>query len=189
MKGLTVVHTCVPNPNLPDYICCADSKKIEDRKRAISRLWTSLRNTIDLRSMALAVAKEIHTFDRDSVDVKERVQVCVVAIGTTPPNLCYHSFPPHIYMFIERGVLGVNTSVKLVCLLSFMHVSVQEKDSSLSDDYGKDLAIVQALQRRHEGFEVSPPPIYIPSTLSLTLLTLPCPTSILWFISCLYTAL
>ena len=26
---------------------------------------------------------------------------------------------------------------------------------ALSDDYGKDLASVQALQRRHEGFEVS----------------------------------
>ena len=32
---------------------------------------------------------------------------------------------------------------------------VQEKETSLSDDYGKDLASVQALQRRHEGFEVS----------------------------------
>ena len=54
---------------------CTDSKRIEDRKRAISQLWDSLRNTIDLRSMSLAVAKEIHTFDRDSTDVKERVQV------------------------------------------------------------------------------------------------------------------
>ena len=30
----------------------------------------------------------------------------------------------------------------------------QEKDAALSDDYGKDLASVQALQRKHEGFEV-----------------------------------
>lgn len=30
----------------------------------------------------------------------------------------------------------------------------QEKDSTLSDDYGKDLASVQALQRKHEGYEV-----------------------------------
>jgi spectrin beta len=79
-----------------------DSKKIEGRRRAISQLWVSLRNTIDLRSMALAVAREIHTFDRDSADVKERVQ---------------------------------------------------EKETSLSDDYGRDLASVQGLQRRHEGFE------------------------------------
>ena len=28
-----------------------------------------------MRSMALAVAKEIHTFDRDAADTKERVQV------------------------------------------------------------------------------------------------------------------
>ncbi len=31
---------------------------------------------------------------------------------------------------------------------------VQEKDASLSSDYGKDLASVQALQRKHEGFQV-----------------------------------
>ena len=42
---------------------------------AISQLWSSLRETIDVRSKALAVAKEIHTFDRDAVDTKERVQV------------------------------------------------------------------------------------------------------------------
>ncbi|CAI8040975.1 Spectrin alpha chain, non-erythrocytic 1 [Geodia barretti] len=96
-----VTHVC----QVADTLIAAahtDSKRIEDRKRAISQLWDSLRNTIDLRSMSLAVAKEIHTFDRDSTDVKERVQ---------------------------------------------------EKDSSLPEDYGKDLATVQALQRRHEGFE------------------------------------
>ena len=31
---------------------------------------------------------------------------------------------------------------------------LQEKEMALSNDYGKDLASVQALQRRHEGFEV-----------------------------------
>ena len=32
---------------------------------------------------------------------------------------------------------------------------LQEKDVAVStDDYGKDLATVQALQRKHEGFEV-----------------------------------
>ena len=30
----------------------------------------------------------------------------------------------------------------------------QEKDAAISDDYGKDLASVETLQRRHEGFEV-----------------------------------
>ena len=54
----------------------ADSQMIEDRKGAISELWAALRETIHLRSMALAVAREIHTFDRDSVDVKERIQAC-----------------------------------------------------------------------------------------------------------------
>ena len=62
------------------YMYIIDSKKIEDRKGAISQLWTSLRNTIDLRSMFLAVAKEIHTFDRDSDDVKERVQVLLSSL-------------------------------------------------------------------------------------------------------------
>ena len=39
----------------------------------------------------------------------------------------------------------------LVCVVCFLS---QEKDAALSDDYGKDLASVQALQRKHEGFEV-----------------------------------
>ena len=37
----------------------------------------------------------------------------------------------------------------------FCHIMcVQEKDAAISDDYGKDLASVETLQRRHEGFEV-----------------------------------
>ena len=54
---------------------CTDSRTIRERKSAISQLWTSLRETINMRSMAFAVAKEIHTFDRDAVDTKERIQV------------------------------------------------------------------------------------------------------------------
>ena len=41
-----------------------------------------------------------------------------------------------------------------ICLSSLS--CLQEKDAAASsDDYGKDLATVQALQRKHEGFEVS----------------------------------
>ena len=40
----------------------------------------------------------------------------------------------------------------MLCVL-YVFLS-QEKDAALSDDYGKDLASVQALQRKHEGFEV-----------------------------------
>ena len=35
-----------------------------------------------------------------------------------------------------------------------LYVFLSQKDAALSDDYGKDLASVQALQRKHEGFEV-----------------------------------
>ena len=40
-------------------------------------------------------------------------------------------------------------------IVVFIFTSPQEKDAALSDDYGKDLASVQALQRKHEGFEVN----------------------------------
>lgn len=60
---------------LSGYTFSPDSKAIEERKNAISQLWTSLKETIDMRSMALAVAREIHTFDRDVGDIKERIQV------------------------------------------------------------------------------------------------------------------
>ena len=52
-----------------------DSRVIEKRKADISELWSSLRETINLRSLSLAVTREIHTFDRDATDTKERVQV------------------------------------------------------------------------------------------------------------------
>ena len=47
--------------------------------------------------------------------------------------------------------LDMHTGICLSCLSC-----LQEKDAAASsDDYGKDLATVQALQRKHEGFEVS----------------------------------
>ena len=48
---------------------------------------------------------------------------------------------------IHEGLLVMQVHAVLLLYL-------QEKDSSLPEDYGKDLATVQALQRRHEGFEV-----------------------------------
>ena len=46
-------------------------------------------------------------------------------------------------------------------MLTYMYfVYVQEKEKALiSDDYGKDLASVQALQRKYEGFVVSVSPV------------------------------
>jgi len=73
-----------------------------DHKVVINQLWGDLKDITNPRSLTLVGAKEIHTFNRDAADARERVQ---------------------------------------------------EKDAALSDDYGKDLASVQALQRKHEGFE------------------------------------
>ena len=40
-------------------------------------------------------------------------------------------------------------------VVMFLLFSLKEKEVSLSsDDYGKDLAGIQALQRNHKGFEV-----------------------------------
>ena len=39
-----------------------------------------LKDLADARSLALAGAKEIHTFDRDAGDAKERIQVRAVII-------------------------------------------------------------------------------------------------------------
>ncbi len=41
----------------------------------MDQLWEDLKDLADARSLALAAAKEIHTFDRDAADAKERVQV------------------------------------------------------------------------------------------------------------------
>ena len=82
----------------------AESVEIKERAEVINQLWSDLKELADARSLALAGAREIHTFDRDAADTKERVL---------------------------------------------------EKDGALSDDYGRDLASVQALQRNHEGFEVT----------------------------------
>ena len=60
---------------LPDPL---DSEAITDRKVVINQLWTDLKDLTDARSLALAGAREIHTFNRDAADAKERVQVCTV---------------------------------------------------------------------------------------------------------------
>ena len=41
----------------------------------INQLWVDLKDLAEARRQALAGAKEIHTFDRDALDTKERVQV------------------------------------------------------------------------------------------------------------------
>ena len=41
----------------------------------VEELWSDLKELMDARIQALAGAKEIHTFDRDAADTKERVQV------------------------------------------------------------------------------------------------------------------
>lgn len=50
--------------------------------------------------------------------------------------------------------------VVIICwLILFIHAQEKEK-ALISDDYGKDLASVQALQRKHEGFVVSDVHLY-----------------------------
>ena len=41
----------------------------------INQLWVDLKDLAEARTQALAGAKEIHTFDRDALDTKERIQV------------------------------------------------------------------------------------------------------------------
>lgn len=52
-----------------------DSSLIKQNKETVNQLWSDLKDLADDRSSALASAKEIHTFDRDAGDAKERVQV------------------------------------------------------------------------------------------------------------------
>ena len=67
--------------NLFVYICAAfyyyfvESNEIAERKEIVNQLWIDLKDLADARTQALAGAKEIHTFDRDALDTKERVQV------------------------------------------------------------------------------------------------------------------
>ena len=56
-----------------------ESKEIAERKEVVNQLWIDLKELADARTQALAGAKEIHTFDRDALDTKERVQVMMCA--------------------------------------------------------------------------------------------------------------
>ena len=53
----------------------AESREITERKDVINQLWVDLKDLAEARRQALAGAKEIHTFDRDALDTKERIQV------------------------------------------------------------------------------------------------------------------
>ena len=52
-----------------------ESREIAERKDVINQLWVDLKDLAEARRQALAGAKEIHTFDRDALDTKERIQV------------------------------------------------------------------------------------------------------------------
>ena len=52
-----------------------ESNEIAERKDVINQLWVDLKDLAEARTQALAGAKEIHTFDRDALDTKERIQV------------------------------------------------------------------------------------------------------------------
>ena len=59
------------------YHCAplVESNEIAERKDVINQLWVDLKDLAEARTQALAGAKEIHTFDRDALDTKERIQV------------------------------------------------------------------------------------------------------------------
>eukprot|EP00054_Salpingoeca_dolichothecata_P021566 m.138309 g.138309 ORF g.138309 m.138309 type:complete len:2442 (+) comp24033_c0_seq6:296-7621(+) len=94
---LQMADTLLNNPS------CFASTQIEARRTALENRWHKLLDMADARADMLAVAQDIHKFNREADEVLSRVH--------------------------EKAMLMV------------------------LDDYGKDLAAVQALQRTHEGFE------------------------------------
>lgn len=61
-----------------------------------------------------------------------------------------------IYMYSNRCLLQLLTNVVLCVLRDADETKewIEEKNQALNtDNYGHDLASVQALQRKHEGFE------------------------------------
>ena len=63
------------NNGAPGIVSLLESREITERKDVINQLWIDLKDLADARTQALAGAKEIHTFDRDALDTKERIQV------------------------------------------------------------------------------------------------------------------
>jgi hypothetical protein len=56
----------------------------------INQLWIDLKDLAEARTQALAGAKEIHTFDRDALDTKERIQVNITMCLVRNKYLCGH---------------------------------------------------------------------------------------------------
>lgn len=97
--------------------------QITNRKDELNNAWQRLKQMTLLRQDKLYGAHEIQRFNRDA---DETVWCCVV-LGLFIPTLCE---------------------------ILFQVAWISEKDVVLSsDDYGRDLASVQALQRKHEGVE------------------------------------
>ena len=70
---IVVEVTC--NNGAPGIISLIESREIAERKDVINQLWIDLKDLAEARTQALAGAREIHTFDRDALDTKERIQV------------------------------------------------------------------------------------------------------------------
>ena len=58
-----------------------ESTQIHERREVINQLWSDLKDLAEARTQALASAREIHIFDRDAADCRERIQVCVCVCG------------------------------------------------------------------------------------------------------------
>ena len=57
-----------------------ESQQIEENKEEVNQFWAELKELADARLLDLEGAKEIHTFDRDAEDAKERIQVKFMAV-------------------------------------------------------------------------------------------------------------
>ena len=106
-----------------------DSEFIRSRQEAVSQSWEDLTTIAKYREQRLAGAHEIQKFNRFVIcDCAVYVCVCVCVLE----------------------LFGVSDDRDVDETKSWM----SEKDTALlSDDYGRDLASVQALQRKHEGLE------------------------------------
>ena len=156
-----------------------DSELIRSRQEALNESWADLRTLANHREERLAGAHEIQRFNRcalyniiiylQRLDVSSYLLLIKLRCQFMQRQdiLCAHFLLSQCtckYVFIQR--LQVYNYVKKFLAAHSLPPSsssrdanetkswMNEKDTALlSDDYGRDLASVQALQRKHEGLE------------------------------------
>ena len=78
-----------------------DMRHISERKEAVITLWKQLKELANARTEALAMAKKIHTFNREADDMTHQITVSICTLRINYLLLHVHICELYEYMYMN----------------------------------------------------------------------------------------